>query len=485
MISIPAPRSGSAHGVRRRLVAFGCSILSLGLTAPLTAQPRVERARSSVVRVFALDGVGNRVASGIGVFTDIGRLLVPARLLRGARQASVLYAGREQRVTAVLAEDPRAGLILVAVDLPDGAPPALSPRATRNGRADGRLAALDLEAPPREVVVQAVVDLPGIGPVHRVTGSLDGAAGGSPVVDTEGRLVGVLATREVEHDAFCFLVASERLARMSSVGPLTLPEWSGASIRTDPTEHQRLFQQGLRAALEGRHQDARDVFIRAVALDPVDGDAWAALAACHREDGHRELALAAWRKASEAQPHNARFHHELAVELVDAARLADAALEFREVVRTRPGDAESQFNLGNVYGRLGRYEDEYAAYQATLRLNQAHVGALKNLGIACVALGRYDEAVDAFARAERLVPTDPDVPASLGVAYFDLKDYTSAVAALKRALALAPNLVKAHFGLGVAYAASGERDLARAECGRLKLIDAPKGDRLCRIVDGM
>lgn len=444
------------------------------------------RAAGSVAEVVARDGAGAALRSGPGFFVDIGRFVVPRRVLDGARQAGVVVGGREQRVSAVLAEDRGVGLVLLAVDLPDGAPPALhvSPSPPAQSGRVLEATVIDGNGPARKVEVAPALDVPGLGLVHPVVADAGPIRPGGAVVDGEGSLVGALVQHDLGGRHLAFVVPASRLASMEPAGPLPLLEWALSRPAGRSSEGDRAFLEGANAAL-GRHDgDAVAAFVRAATLDPGNADAWAAAAECERRRKRSDAAVAAWRSAVAARPESPRFHHELGVELSDAGRWQDAALEFAEVVRLRPADAAARFNLGAAYGELRRYGDEYSAYQETLRLDPHHLGALKNLGLACLSLKRYDEAVAAFTRAERVAPADPEVHTGLGLSYFDLKNYQAAIAALKRAVQIAPTLVKAHFGLGAVYAASGDRGAAQAECQAVRVLDSRRGEQLCRIVEG-
>lgn len=477
------PLAARSRSVRNCVLGLTCLAASTSALADDQA-PGIERARGAVVTVVARDGAGAQLAAGSGFFIDIGRIVVSRRLLGGARQAGVLYAGQERRMTAVLAEDRRAGFVLLAVDLPDGAPPSLRAAALRAATDTLNVTVLDHAEAPQEARIRAALEVPGLGLVYPAADETGIASNGSAVVDARGELIGAVVAHEVEGRRFAFIVPASRLLSMEPIGPLPFLEWSLRLTVARAPEADRAFLEGARSALGQRYEEAGAAFAKAATSNPADADAWAASAACHREMKRTDAAVVAWRRAVAAQPSNARYHHELAIDLSDAGRWEDAALEFAEVVRLRPSDAAARFNLGTTYGELRRYDDEYAAYQATLALDPANVGALKNLGLTCLVLRRYDEAITSFTRAQRLAPADPEVHTGLGVSYFDLKKYQEAIVALKRALQLAPNFAKAHFGLGTVYAASGDHAAARAECQTLRTLDPRKGDQLCRIVEG-
>jgi tetratricopeptide (TPR) repeat protein len=479
---LPQPRLASLF--LRAIVAIALAATAAGAQerSPLQA---LSRGAASVVTVVTRDASGNRLAATVGVFADIGRLVVPrAILLDRAYSAAIVYGGRERRITAVLGDDPRGGLALVAVDLPDGAPPAITVRTSHSAPGAGGYRALADDGTESRVELGSEVDVAGVGPVCRVTTTGPMPASGTPVVDDAGEMVGVLVDRSAGDTQLAVVIPSARVLAIPPVAPLAIPSWARRAQGARPVEAEAAFARGLHASLAGRADDAADGFREAVAHDEDDADASAALAAAELAAGHREAAFAAYRRAIVADPVNPRYRHDLGVALSDADRWQEAVTEFAEVARLRPTDAEAHFNLGSAYGRLGKYEDEYKAYQEALQHNSAHVNALRNLGIVCIALMRYPEAVAVSARALRFRPFDARLHAQLGVAYYDLKDYPAAIDALKKAVELEPGFVQAHYGLAVAYAASGQREAALKESERLRTLDPARGAEVARLVAG-
>jgi Flp pilus assembly protein TadD len=393
----------------------------------------------------------------------------------------VVVGGKERRTTAVLADDRQTGVAVVAVDLPDGAPPAL--RAEWRPPTGRRSAhAIDAEGRAQEIVVAPAAAVPGLGLVCAVEAG-GTPASGSAVVSADGELVGAALTGDAPGGGVAFIVPASRLLSMPRVGPVPVVEWSLQARAERSPEAARARLGGAAAALAGRLEEAAAAFDAVVTADPSARHAWTALADSRRTQGGRGASIDVLRRAVAAQPANAKFHHQLAIDLSDEGDHTQAATEFAEVARLRPADPEAHFNLGVALAQVGRLEDEYKAYQAALAIDPGHVRALRNLGVSCLALKRNDEAVTSFTRAGRLAPADPEIQTGLGISYLTLKRVRDAVDVLRNALRLAPALGKAHFWLGTAYVASGDLSAARAECDALRAIDKRQADQLCRMVD--
>lgn len=450
-----------------------------------TEAPAFGRSAASIATVVTRDASGNRLAKGIGVFIDIGRLVLPrALLLDRAHSAGVIVGGQEQRVTAIVADDVRAGLTVVAVNLPDGAPPPIKALWSRTALAAGTYHAVDADGRGRATPIAAEREVVGFGPVCAVAPAPSLPASGTPLVDDDGEMVGVLVQRTAGDQRLAVVVPASRVLELPAVGAVTLGEWAGRADSTRPVETESAFLRGVGASLEGRPDEAARSFREAAAANAGDADAHAALASSELAAGNRDGAFESYRAAIAADPDNPRWHHDLGVAFSDAGRWEDAAGEFAHVVRLRPRDAEARFNLGTAYGQLGRHQDEYGAYQAALQENSAHVKALRNMGIVCIAMKHYAEAVAVSARALRLLPSDAPLHAQLGVAYYDLGNYPSAIEELKKAAELEPGFAKAQYGLGVVYAASGQKEAALQVCERLQALDPARAAELRKFVTG-
>lgn len=459
--------------------ALGSTPAFAWAASPQQPTSRVQRAADSVVEVVTRDAGGRALAKGIGFFTDIGRLLVDGRLLRRAWDAIIRRGDRESKITAVIGEDPKSGLVLLAVDLPDGSPPSLPP-----GEGAGRTAAevgyLLEPGGVRSVAVGEPRDLPSLGLVSMVTGAA-GATSGSPVVDGEGRLLGLVLVHRGSREAATLLVPSLRLAEMRRVVPRELSQWDTG----DAAPPEGVFIDGVMAALVGKDAVAAERFRAAAVSGPGSADTWCALARAERALNHVEESVAAYRQAIRSSSSAAALHHELGALLLERHRAGEAVAEFREAARLRPDSADARFNLGYATGQAGQPQEAYAHYRAALVLDPAHFRSLKNLGVVCLVLNRLDEAIESSSRALQLSPADAEVATNLGAAYFDVQDYTKAQDAFSRALRFRPDFGPAHFGLGTVHLLRGNRAGALAESEALRPLDSDKSEQLRRLAEQM
>jgi Flp pilus assembly protein TadD len=150
-----------------------------------------------------------------------------------------------------------------------------------------------------------------------------------------------------------------------------------------------------------------------------------------------------------------------------AGRLAETEAICRQILQTRPGQADAMhllgmavaysgnvdagielirraitlkptceycIDLGMVWVRRGAMEEAAKAFQEAVRLNPHHAGAFNNLGIVLAALGRNDEATEAYRRGIKIGPGIADLHNNMGKLLMDMGRPAEAIDVLKRAL---------------------------------------------------
>ena len=177
---------------------------------------------------------------------------------------------------------------------------------------------------------------------------------------------------------------------------------------------RQFFYQARRKGMEF----ARQMFERALALDPGYALAWAGLADCSswlapwwgNDPEEIRRGEEASRRAVELAPDLAETHASRGQSLVLARRFAEAEEEFRTALRLQPGLFEALY----FYAR------------------------------ACFAQGRLAESADLFARAEAARPEDYQSPLLVTSVLDALGRPAEAEAATRRGVALAQRYLELH-----------------------------------------
>jgi adenylate cyclase len=214
---------------------------------------------------------------------------------------------------------------------------------------------------------------------------------------------------------------------------LTLQE-QGFIVRktTDNLEAYDAFLRGVeylwRSTKEGNAQ-ARQLFEKAVALDPQYAEAYAWLAQTYWLEW-------AWRWSADPQT------LERALALAHQALTLDDSLP---IAHTR---------LSGIYAQKQQYEQALAEGERAIALDPNNADSYAHQAEALTVAGRPEEALRLVAQAMRLNPHYPFwYSFELGFAYHMTGRYTEAIAALKESISRNPNGLPDHLVLATSYLA--------------------------------
>jgi len=175
----------------------------------------------------------------------------------------------------------------------------------------------------------------------------------------------------------------------------------------------------------------------------------------HRQVRYWNNSTALFSHAIKVTRNNYIAHCNLGTVYGKLGRYQDEIEAYKQAIRIKPDYAEAHYNLGTVYGKLGRYQDEIEAYKQAIRIKPDYAEAHYNLGIAYGELGRHQDAVEAYKQAIRIKPDYAEAQSNLGVAYSKLGRHQDAVEAYKQAIRIKPDYADAHYMLGVTYGGLG------------------------------
>lgn len=116
------------------------------------------------------------------------------------------------------------------------------------------------------------------------------------------------------------------------------------------------------------------------------------------------------------------LHYNLANELRERGRFAEAARHYEDAVRFDPNHAAAHTNLGPILAQQGRFDDAIAHYTAALRINPDLAEAHNNLGMLLAEQGNIEEAIPHFQEAVRIKPEMEAARRNLDVAQRAVKD---------------------------------------------------------------
>jgi len=128
---------------------------------------------------------------------------------------------------------------------------------------------------------------------------------------------------------------------------------------------------------------------------------------------------------------DARSHHQ-------AGRLDQAAVLYRDYLRTYPKDCEALQALGTICLQGGQFERAQYFLGEAARHDPSSLDALRLRGAALMQLKRHDAALACFDQALRVKPDFVEALVNRSVALFEMKRLDEALAGFDRVLALDP-----------------------------------------------
>ena len=224
---------------------------------------------------------------------------------------------------------------------------------------------------------------------------------------------------------------------------------------------------GLLDAHEGRYDQAVADYLRAIQLDPRNGDAYRRLGEAYQGNDQRQEALAVFRKAIEVDPQQYRNYRDLGYLDFQQARYEDAVAQFRRAVELAPDEPLIHYMLGGAYQYTGQFAMAEKEIRASLALRETPI-ALLTLGNVLMYQGRDREAASNIVRALHPEPERSLWWMYLGTAYRRLGLASESTQAYRRGFELAEkgltnNPRNGWLRAQLAYLCAQQKDGRRAE----------------------
>ncbi|AMA47092.1 type IV pilus biogenesis/stability protein PilW [Pseudomonas monteilii] len=168
-------------------------------------------------------------------------------------------------------------------------------------------------------------------------------------------------------------------------------------------------QLGLGYLHQGRVQQAKVPLMRALALDPRDADAHAALALVAQAEEDDETARTHFRTALATRPHDARICNNFGSFLYARGEFAQAEQMFRQAASDTlyPERPQVYGNLGMTALKLGRRDEAQAYLRKAVTLDPHQPRALLALAELSLDEGDLEQARDYHERFKQVAEPGP------------------------------------------------------------------------------
>ena len=471
--------------IKIRMILLG--VLMLGLSSPVTAVTDLTRLVKSIqpaVATVVVYDVNNNVANlGTGFFIDrTGILVTNHHVLLGQFSAEIRTAdGNTYPIKTVVAENQATDLIKVRVDIPpekihwlpvSAEPPLVAQHVVV-------VSPMGLEQSVSDGIVSSVREIPGLGVFYQMSAPISPGSSGSPVVNLQGKVVGVATFQFLQGQNLNFAIAGNSILDLKTdeTGQ-SLSEWTFKQSNQKSRLAEEMCRKGFSFSIGGQNQKALEYFKMATENDPNSTTAWYGLGYCYAgKDSHKD-AIEAYKQAIRTNPSNEISHFHLGNYYFKIGRYDQAIETFKQVVLINPEFEVAYFNIGIIYNRVGRLEEAKKAFQIVVRLNPQSKTAYYNIGVASTKLGQYEQAAVAYKKAIDIQPTFAEALFNLGVVYGEMDNIQGEMEAYKKAIRVNPDFAPAHYAMGKTYLSRGDKASALDQYKILKKLDSDMADQL-------
>jgi tetratricopeptide (TPR) repeat protein len=463
-------------------------ILMVALCSPIAAitdlTELVKIIQPAVATVVVYDVNSNVSNLGTGFFIDkTGILITNHHVLVGKFSAEVRIAdGSTYPIKTVIAENQATDLVKVRVDIPSekvhwlsvsAEPPLVAQHVVVVGSPMG------LEQSVSDGIVSSVREIPGLGIFYQMSAPISPGSSGSPVVNLEGKVVGVASFQFLQGQNLNFAIAGNSILDLATDEPgQSLSEWTFKKSNQKSQLAEEMCRKGFSFSIGGQDQKALEYFRMATEKDPNSTTAWYGLGYCYAGKNSQMDAIEAYKQAIRTNPKNEISHFHLGNYYFKIGRYHEAIETYKQVISINPQFEAAYFNIGMIYNKVGQLEEAKKAFQNVIHLNPQSKTAYYNIGVASTKLGQYEEAVAAYKKAIEIQPAFVEALFNLGLVYGELGNVQDEMDAYKKAIRVNPDFTPAHYAIGHAYLKQGDKASALDQFKILKKLDSAIADKL-------
>ena len=447
----------------------------------------IRRVEPSIVVLFTYNREGKFVGQGSGFFVNQeGDVVTNYHVLKGASRAEARMSdGSVYRVNRVIAEDEEGDLIRVSTNTPQNLVRPLLIRSSFPEVGERIIVMgtpLGLEKTVSDGIVSAVRDLPEFGKIIQVTAPISPGSSGSPVVNMNGEVIGVVSFFLMPGQNLNFAIPGDRIAKLTPADGKTLSE------REEVKEEERLAVAGKFYSMGRGFLSAEDYeraipfFVEAARRNPNFLEAFFQIGYCLGKLGRYSDAIGPYLEAIRIEPNDFDTYNNLCVAFGMVRRYDDAMKACGEAIRIKEDLSEAYNNLGWVYHKIGRYPEAIESCKQAIRLKPDLAMAHYNLGNNYLALKKFEEAIESFKQAIRIKFDYAEGHMNLGAAYNQRRRYEEAIDSYRQAVQIKPDLAEAHLNLGMVYLRVGNRGSALEEYKILRNLDKESANLLFSLI---
>ncbi|MBN1209842.1 MAG: tetratricopeptide repeat protein [Myxococcaceae bacterium] len=165
--------------------------------------------------------------------------------------------------------------------------------------------------------------------------------------------------------------------------------------------------KGLIRLKQGRNDDAKDFFIKALRLNQEQAQAYQNLGFIYLQEGAYGKAHDNFQRALKVNPDYLEARYNLALAYTKMEKFEQARKEFRTILAVNPNIADAYHSLGSISYTEGKFEQAAEDMAKAVQLSPEVPTFWHDYGATLMELSRFAEAKDAFATCVSLDQKNP------------------------------------------------------------------------------
>ena len=271
-----------------------------------------------------------------------------------------------------------------------------------------------------------------------------------------------------QHFGLDFIAPDQRY-RFMNEGSFTFHEYV---LRYMRYEWNEALEEGLSLYRAGNHEAARIRLEEALARSPNSAAGHNALSHIMSDQGQKQQALAAARRALEIEPHVGAYLSHLGNLLKDSGEMEEAETALRAALRAEPADPHFHIGLALLIRQRGKHDEACALIAQAVELDPYSAQMRGLLAEFLDAAGKTDEAASALQAAAAFDPDNAGYQQRLAVTLGRLHRFDDAIKAARNAVAQAPGVIRNRIVLSDLLAKAGHNQDAMNEA-YLAVVNEP------------
>lgn len=198
-----------------------------------------------------------------------------------------------------------------------------------------------------------------------------------------------------------------------------------------------LLQKGMELQQAGMTDEAQMLYREILKVRPEDVNTLHLLGTTHMQKEQHQDAIDVFEKAIEIDDKNAALYKNLGLSYMNINRPGKGENALRHAIDLKPDDPLLYYNLGLLFEKTGRADEALLAYKKCTDIQQIPE-AYNNTGLILLRRGSHEEAKKIFEHALDIKQDNPNALSNLGLAYHNLEEPEEALKYAMAAVYLAP-----------------------------------------------